>query len=218
MQKTSLVEGSSYCSGKGRGGEVGRWGGEEVLPAKERTSEEGRSGADRSWGIWIWVGQAMSKVMAGATMQRQRWPNPISQSPRPAFSHANSAPSVSAFPWFFWGSTVSFTYLYLLEPSRPSSGSPFIVRIFLYSHCSEVYLFNSLQTKHLERPRRGQHPLSLAPLPPSSSVSQQMLLTEAMLCALIISYGNSLSLSIKYLWQKQQNNATRFIPKYSAKC
>lgn len=60
-------------------------------------------------------------------------------------------------------------------------------------------LFNSLQTKHLERQHRGQHPLSFAPLPPSSSLSQQMLLTEAMLCALIISYGNSLSLSIKYL-------------------
>lgn len=49
-----------------------RWGGGEVLPAKERISEEGRHGVDRSWGIWSWVGQAMSKVMAGATMQRQR--------------------------------------------------------------------------------------------------------------------------------------------------
>lgn len=136
----------------------------------------------------------------------------------PAFSHANSAPSVSAFPWL--SEAASFPLPVCICWNLPGLAQGHLsLWEFLYIPIAlRSSLFNSLQTKHLERQHRGQHPLSFAPLPPSSSLSQQMLLTEAMLCALIISYGNSLSFSIKYLWQKQQKNATPFIPKYSAKC
>lgn len=203
MQKTSLLEVSSYCSGKGWGGEVGRYFQQRKGLQRKKKLVWTKAGA-----FGAGLGKQWAKSWQEQRCKDRDNPTPFPRVPHPAFSHANSAPSVSVFPWFFWGSIVSFT----------AQGHLSLCEFLCIPIALRFGLFNSLQTKHLERQHRGQHPLSFAPLPPSSSLSQQMLLTEAMLCALIISYGNSLSLSIKYLWQKQQNNATPFIPKYSANC
>lgn len=135
---------------------------------------------------------------AGVIQQRQGVSNP-----RVPFCilTGQPCPICLSLLWFFRGYPVR-TLLYL-SVFTGTFQAQFRVTFcckssFIFPLLSGLVSLTLCKSSILNGMTETSHP-DIIPISPSSSLPQQQLLTERVLCALIISYEHSLSLSIKYL-------------------